>query len=126
MAGERETYLWYLSFGRPADQGGWAGCVLTEAPDPMAAIQKAWRLKINPGGEVLAYVWDERTRPVPQEARDRLITDQAELERYCGPSRQVTTEVAVEAVGASDRVDLGTSNAELRPHPLATPRPSSN
>lgn len=43
--------VWWLSFADP-ERGGGLGVAIVEAEDPRAAIKEAWRLALNPGGEV--------------------------------------------------------------------------
>ena len=66
--------VWYLSF---AGDEGWRGAVIVQAPGFQAAIQTAWNLGINPGGEVKgAELADDENLPkaAPGWARNRLLT----------------------------------------------------
>lgn len=49
--------LWWLSFADPDLPRGrqFLGVVVVRADDMKDAMQKAWRLGINPGGEVKGY-----------------------------------------------------------------------
>jgi hypothetical protein len=51
--------LWYLSFA--SDDHGFLGATVVEADDAEAAVGRATRIGLNPGGEVAIV-------PVPQEA----------------------------------------------------------
>jgi hypothetical protein len=68
----------YCSFADPDKCLGVA--ILTGALDPVAAAKRAWALKVNPGGELIAMPYQEaEVSPELFEAmwnnRDRLITD---------------------------------------------------
>ncbi len=55
--------FFWLSF---ADDSGFLGAAIVEAPNIIAAIQKAWELKINPGGEV-------KSLELPGATEDKLL-----------------------------------------------------
>ena len=78
-----QTPLWWLSFvdtdksDPPEKQvpggGGFLGVAIVHAEDSVAAVREAWRLKINPGGQVGIY------GPIdadyyPPELQNRLLT----------------------------------------------------
>jgi hypothetical protein len=70
---------WYLSF---VNHGKFAGACVVEAPSFEEAICEAWRLKINPGGEVAGFLIDKfKQINLPL---NRLM-DRAELDTY-GPT----------------------------------------
>lgn len=76
-----EQSWWWLSFvGRPVagdtHEGKWLGGCYVEATDLHDAVATAWRLEINPGGEVMG--WDNQDEPA-LHMQYRLITDEAEL-----------------------------------------------
>lgn len=60
---------WWLSF---VGEGEFLGVIVIEAPSEAAAVQKAWRQGINPGGDVLAGELREEYVPGP-EHRNRLL-----------------------------------------------------
>lgn len=60
---------WSLSF---ADDTGFLGGALIDAPSMPAAIARAWELGCNPGGQVLAAGF--RARSVPVGYTNRLLT----------------------------------------------------
>lgn len=62
---------WYLSFA----DGKFLGAVIIRGADLEHAIKEAWRLKLNPGGEVLGMPILEAGGLVPEEKyRLRLLT----------------------------------------------------
>ncbi len=81
---------WYLSFchaDRPEGDRFVGGCyVYAQSIDD--AVRQAWRLKINPGGEVLTIKVPD-TYKVPQHLRHKLIS-KAELEAE-GPIQRMDT-----------------------------------
>lgn len=48
---------WWLSFADPTQPSGrqFLGAVLVRAASLEEATREAWRLKINPGGEIMAF-----------------------------------------------------------------------
>lgn len=65
---------WWLSFADPARPKGaqFQGVAIVRGEDLRAAIKEAWRLKINPGGEVMGT---PLVQLVPAaEWRERLLT----------------------------------------------------
>lgn len=85
--------LWYLSF--VGDKGFLGGCVV-KATTIEEAIRRSWRLKINPGGEVMCI-------PVPAGREDmlplnRLMTRQ-ELEEYGPVARKRDMENPPQEIG---------------------------
>jgi hypothetical protein len=47
--------LWWMSFADPGRSKGqqFLGLVILEAPTPREAMQKAWDMEINPGGQIM-------------------------------------------------------------------------
>lgn len=79
---------WYLSFVHQAD--GWLGACFVEAEGLEDAIQRAWRLGCNPGGQVAGY------GPLQVAIKDgyahRLLTlEEAEAAQTDGAGAQVST-----------------------------------
>jgi hypothetical protein len=80
--------LYYLSFG--GDEGWRGGCYIY-AKSPTDAVREAWRMKINPGGEVA--FWEvpvvEKTHQYHLKPMDdiinKLIICKRELESVAGP-----------------------------------------
>jgi hypothetical protein len=65
--------FWWLAFA--ADAGEFLGVIITEAPSEAEAVQRTWRMGINPGGHVLAG--ELRDEYVPGfERRDQLLDRQ--------------------------------------------------
>ncbi len=58
--------IWFLSFRGGARDGA----IVTEAPTPIAAIQRAWALGLNPGGQVAFQECDDT--PEVRAGIDRL------------------------------------------------------
>lgn len=82
--------LWWLSFADAAKPRGEQnlGVIITEAESLADAIEKCWRLGINPGGEIMAmWLGPEAEGNVPPRMLDRLLTG-AELASI-GESNQV-------------------------------------
>ena len=81
--------IWWLSF---SEDEGWLGGCIVHGDNIADAIREAWRLEINPGGEVLPF---EILSPYDTLIQDgefgRLYTDKAEVERVFGPIQKVTT-----------------------------------
>ncbi len=96
---------WYwLSFADPNLPKGsqWLGATVECGSSSQAAYFAATMAKRNPGGEVqiMGPIPDETIDEFcPPEARQRLITDRAELERAVGPT---TSEAdAASSVGST-------------------------
>jgi hypothetical protein len=68
----------YLSFadGRLPKGQQWLGAAIVEGTDPRGAIKRAWRLRINPGGEV---AFTEIEHLPPERFRNRLLISKSEL-----------------------------------------------
>ncbi len=68
---------WWMSFCDPERQDGqqFLGVCIIEAPDLIQAMQKAWALGINPGGEIKAL----QVSGVSAEYLDKLLS-RAEIE----------------------------------------------
>lgn len=65
---------WYLSF---ADEPGFLGACIVQAPDGLAAVSVSHNLQINPGGQVLILQANESIlSKFPMADRDRLLTEQ--------------------------------------------------
>jgi hypothetical protein len=73
-----ESGWWYLSF---ADDEGFLGVCWVKARGLIEATQIAYRLKINPGGEVLAIPLPNGIGEPPADSAYRLYSDKAEIER---------------------------------------------
>lgn len=77
-----ERVWWYLSFA----ENGWRGSVIVMGTDIITACEEAFRLKINPGGQVLGL-------PIPVNAdldlanTNRLITNREEAENPGNPPK---------------------------------------
>lgn len=58
---------WWLSFCDASLPKGsqFLGAVLVRARDPRDAIREAWRLQVNPGGEVLSQPAPPEFQPLP-------------------------------------------------------------
>jgi hypothetical protein len=71
------TEWWFLYFTDPDQPKGkrFLGACIVEGKGMISAVQRAHRLGINPGGQVLAY----DTPAHEPSFRDRLITDDAEM-----------------------------------------------
>lgn len=75
--------LWYLSFAKDKEEGGFQGAVIVPAHGMVTALDRVNELGINPGGSVMAV-------PVPPgvtirpESTDRLL-NREELESVVGP-----------------------------------------
>lgn len=67
--------FWALSFIDPARREGdrWLGTAIIEAPSYAEAIQKAWQVGANPGGEIegIPFLADS----VHEDYVDTLVTD---------------------------------------------------
>jgi hypothetical protein len=78
-------WLWWLSFvdssaSAPPDQqvpggGGFLGVSIVAATDPLSAVQHAWDLGCNPGGEV-GILGPIPLDVYPPEVRNRLLTQE--------------------------------------------------
>jgi hypothetical protein len=78
-----EQPLWWLSFvdrsqSAPREEqvpggGGFLGVAIVHADDPEDAVQRAWELGCNPGGEV-AILGPGPPDAFPPEVQDRLLT----------------------------------------------------
>lgn len=68
--------LIYMSFADTDRPKGsqWLGAAYVEAEDLIAAIKKAWALKINPGGQVMSRELPLDAKVLP-EYRHRLLTE---------------------------------------------------
>ena len=66
--------LFWLSFVDPdlPEGSAFLGVSIVDAPDLEAAIEKAWALGINPGGQVLSQKLSEEPS-VPSQYIDRLM-----------------------------------------------------
>jgi len=68
----------YLSF---ASERGFLGAIIVWAHGILTAVERASRLGINPGGDVLCYpIPRKQLRRVPADLRDRLLSE-AEVRR---------------------------------------------
>ena len=78
---------WYLSF---ANDSGFLGAAIVQGQGPATAIDRSWRLKINPGDcEVCALqIEQEDMARTPAEAREKFLT-MADIERFLGPVERV-------------------------------------
>lgn len=63
---------WWLSFANPGPKG-FLGVVIIKAPTFEKAIEKAWRLGINPGGQVKGLIV-RLTQEQLREWGERLLT----------------------------------------------------
>lgn len=66
--------LWWLSFcdgDRPKGEQ-FLGVAIVEAGDVVAAVKEAWRLGINPGGEVM--ILPTNPAKTPDAIRNRLLS----------------------------------------------------
>lgn len=63
--------LYWLSFER---DGHWRGAVVLAAENPGHACERAWRLGLNPAGEVEFTVFPDGVPTPPQEYCNRLLT----------------------------------------------------
>jgi hypothetical protein len=71
---------WYLSFADEQPRG-FLGAVIVQGQGMITAIDRAHRLRINPGGQVAAWAIDaEAVAKIPVEARERLLS-KADLDR---------------------------------------------
>jgi hypothetical protein len=73
------SYLWWLSFvdtdAPDEEDHEWLGiCILEAGDDVASAVQRAWTLGINPGGEVCGV----KIVHAPLCAMNRLVTDEME------------------------------------------------
>ncbi len=69
---QRPQKWWYLSF---ADEDGFRGAVITQAPGMVSATIKAHHLGINPGGEVLGHeIGESLPSGLPDNFVDRCLT----------------------------------------------------
>ncbi|HEY1645461.1 MAG TPA: hypothetical protein VGF75_03680 [Candidatus Saccharimonadales bacterium] len=60
------------------------GAIITESNSPVEAVKKTWKLKINPGGEVLIVEIPE-DRKLDSRFLDRLLTREECAEASGGP-----------------------------------------
>jgi hypothetical protein len=62
--------VWYVSFAKDKDEGGWQGGAFVMAHGVTTALDRCNELGINPGGSVMAL---EAPEPVFPELMDRLL-----------------------------------------------------
>lgn len=76
---DRSGPCWWMSFADSSRPRGaqFLGVVILFAKDPKDAVDRAWALGINPGGEVLLWVTD--TSDIPEGCFERLLS-RADLE----------------------------------------------
>jgi len=77
--------MFYLSF---VNDGAFAGAVFIEAHGVTTAVEAAWRLGINPGGQVACVPCDI---PILPELQNRLLSKD-ELTAAFGPTRPMFSE----------------------------------
>ena len=80
---EKQTpeMLWYLSFAK----GEFLGGAVVRAHGIFTALARCKELKINPGGEVMAWPIEEEDEwRVPDDLRDRLLSEKEVRERMQG------------------------------------------
>lgn len=69
---------WYwLSYCDPSKPRGkqFLGVAVVRAHGVVTAAQRAWKLKINPGGEMVCYdLPDGMIETIPENLRERLLT----------------------------------------------------
>src|SRR3569833_478726 len=65
--------LFYMSFAKPRNEGGWLGGLFVRADTPQMAHVKSYELNANPGGEMCLMEFSPITR-VPEEFMNRLLT----------------------------------------------------
>jgi hypothetical protein len=70
---------WWLAFADPGDERFLGVCVV-KRHSLVAAIQRAYQLGINPGGQVEGRALPEGEEP-PEALRDKLVADREELDR---------------------------------------------
>jgi hypothetical protein len=75
----------YLSF---ADEHRFRGAAIVCAPGEAHAIELTVRLDINPGGEVAVYAIPDEALPLPEEAKNRLLSLD-DIARLLGPPVRV-------------------------------------
>jgi len=84
--------IYWLSFadGRKPRGSQWLGGCMVEAPSFMTAVDKAHRLKINPGGEVKGSELqdNEKTRALLAAHGNKLFTTKAEMASVFGGSER--------------------------------------
>lgn len=78
--------IWYLSF---AGDDRWLGCIHTEAPTFIEAVERTHLLGINPGGEVMGYDITRALASNPSSAEEvrrnlDILLSRAETERLFG------------------------------------------
>jgi hypothetical protein len=70
--------IWWLSFcdGDRPEGDRFLGVAIVRAPDMNQAVQEAWRLDVNPGGEVAAVGFSEEQARLhfPPDWTNRLIS----------------------------------------------------
>lgn len=84
----KPTYI-YLSF---ADKTSFRGATIVEAADVMEAVQKTWKMNINPGGEVIGGQISPDD-PMFKPLLNTLVTDREEMIRLGGISSKDIGEV---------------------------------
>lgn len=74
--------IWWLSFINPTKQRGsqFLGVVILDADSLGHAIQRAWQLKINPGGECMGIELPEEARAEHAPYMDRLLTEEEAMQ----------------------------------------------
>lgn len=80
----RPPRWFYLSF---ADDDGFRGAAIVEAPGEAHAIQLTHTLGINPGGQVAMFAVPDGA-PVPDAAKNRLLSKR-DLDRLFGAKNMV-------------------------------------
>lgn len=75
---EKADYIW-LSFRNP-DLNQNLGCVIIKATNLEDAVQKAWDLKVNPGGEVAGFPMTEENVETEGLEIDRLYSKKELME----------------------------------------------
>lgn len=76
---------WWLSFADPDKKNGFLGVVIVEASCFGEAVDLAWDMGINPGGEVRGYVIES----IDQRYLNRLVRQPEVYEIGCSVRKHV-------------------------------------
>lgn len=76
------VHLFYLSFSKSTEEGGWQGFCIVEAITEVDAIMSAHRKGINPGGQVVTFDATPFADHIGDEWRNKLFTTEAEVIQF--------------------------------------------
>lgn len=80
--------LWWLSYAKSYEEGGFQGVVIIEAPTFVSACFLSNRRKLSPGGQVAGWDLTEGKIEVPEKFKNRLLSIK-EIEEFQGPSKSL-------------------------------------